>query len=175
MKKTLFAFLFTILLFPCYSQNDLRVTVSALSDFSYAGSSLGFTLGLNKWKHQLYTGLKMPYTLFPTTVKTGSGFISGYRYYLKNPLSRSNGFINFDYQVALTKSYGYSSENRNLNFLHQLNLSYGVQYKVFNSLAIGSSIGAGFFINNMYVRTLDSRNNFKGFDGLLRMFLIYEL
>ena len=60
------------------------------------------------------------------------------------------------------------------NEIHELILSYGIQYLVFKNLIIGNSIGGGVYFERFVDSLSGKKRTYDGFNGQFRLFAQYS-
>ena len=104
------------------------------------------------------------------------GGILGYRYYFLKGEKRFKGFINLDYQLFVYKAYkGQQIKSSKENFIHELNLSYGVEFNLSEKISIGNSIGIGKYMESYFNHKSNKRFIFNGYDALIRLYFKYNI
>lgn len=167
-----FYFLFYFLVFSLAvtAQKENSLSSSFIADYSIAGASLSLTAEYSCSQHLFYLGYKHPLQLVPGGFQGKWGAVSGYRYFF-HPEDKFATFLNLDYQLVIQNGFRYSGEKARKNYLHQAHFSYGLQYRISDVFSIGNSLGAGIYFQNLYSRITEKRTVYKGYDGLIRVFL----
>lgn len=152
------------------AQEKKAFSTSLFADYSIAGASTSLTAEYRCSNHVFYLGYKHPLQWVPGGFQGKWGTVSGYRY-IFHPEDRLATFLNLDYQLVIQNSFRYSGEPARKNYLHQAHFSYGLLYRISEVFSIGNSIGAGIYFQNLYSRVIEKRTVYKGYDGLIRVFL----
>jgi len=166
---------FLLLSFQFAYSQSLSISVAPGFNYSFSGASASLALQAEKNNHQLYLGYKQPINSIPGGFMGKYGAIAGYRFFFKDSDVKFRPFFNLDYQFSLDRSYYLKGEKRQYNFIHQINLGYGITYRVLPFLSVGNSIGGGFFLQNLYSRIEQKHTGFIGYDGLIRLFLNFHI
>jgi hypothetical protein len=93
---------------------------------------------------------------------------------MKNPEKVTSFFFNADYQFALAKAFSHTKETNKRNFVHELFVGYGVQFKFSPRLYLANVLGVGGHLESYYNADLEERSTYFGYNNLFKFFFNYK-
>ncbi|HEX8545538.1 MAG TPA: hypothetical protein VF691_01175 [Cytophagaceae bacterium] len=145
-------------------------------DLTYTGYSSVLALEYERKKHSFYLGPKISISHTYLFHKSPYGGVIGYRYFFLSDLKRWKVYFNTDYQMYIFKSFNGQNQKGTLNnYIHEISLGYGIQFKISRRFYISNSISIGKYFESYYNSKSEDRTNLNGYNSLLRLFLKYQL
>ncbi len=141
----------------------------------YSGININLAYTLN-WKEDntIFVGPKIAVSDSYLPSKGPWGIHLGYRRLLPGQ-SKFRAFATFDYQLVFLKPYNPNNLDINgNNEIHEIILSYGIQYRIWKNLIIGNSMGGGLYFERFFDSVIGTKNSYAGFDAQLRLFAQYS-
>jgi hypothetical protein len=182
LKRFFLVFACLALLMPSVAQdqntgenkrNGLGVSLAA--NYTFSGLTLILDVEWQKNHHIFYTGPKLPLSRTYLPFNRLYGWNIGYRHeYDKEGKKKISFFFNADYQVGFSKAYSQVNESGKMNYIHELFLGYGVQYKLSPRLFLANVMGVGGHFESYYNIDLDLRRSYAGYNNLFKFFLNYK-
>lgn len=145
-------------------------------DLTYTGYSTILAFEYEKKKHSFYAGPRFSITNSYLLKTMPAGLNFGYRYFFLSDLKRWKVYSSIDYLLYSYKAFKeQNTSGKKRNFIHEINLSYGVQFKISEKFYVSNSIGVGKYFESYYnYKSLSTSRN-HGYDALLRLFIKYKL
>jgi len=144
------------------------------SAFSYSGfnANLAYAMG---WKENvLFVGPKISLSKSYLPSRGPWGIHLGYRRLLPRQ-SKWNSFASLEYQIAFLQPQNpYNLDINGKNEIHEIHLSYGIQFEVLKDLIIGNSIGAGVYFERFFDSLTGEKKSFDGYNAQVRLFAQYS-
>ena len=151
----------------------INVGLETGSSLSYSGFNHNISILIMSEKNSFYAGPKISLTNFYLPFQSFWGINTGIRHDFAQ-LQKLKTFFNIDYQNMLIRTARISGVKRKFNTIHEINFSYGIQYQIFKKISVGNSIGFGRYFEFYNDLTQNRRLIFKGYNGLLKLFVQYE-
>lgn len=178
MKRFLILALPLFLFFPGFSQDRGPHTPFGLSvgvNYTFSGLSLLLNVEYQNADHIFYTGPRLPISRSYIPLKNPWGWNIGYRHeYMKSQEKVASFFFNIDYQIAFSEAFSHVKESNKLNYVHELFVGYGVQFKFSPRVYLANVLGVGGHMESYYNVDLDERHKFFGYNNLLKFFFNYK-
>lgn len=145
-------------------------------DLSYVGYSALLLLEYERKTHGFYIG---PQYLMSSSYMPQNGpfgLAGGYKFYFINSLKRWKVYLNADYKNYIFRSYkGLGQLGSKRNFIHEINIGYGMQYMLSDKFYVGNSIHFGKYFESYYNYRQHERYGINGYNGLIRIFVKYRI
>ena len=171
---SIFSFWLTISAQEDNKTSNLKSGIELGSGFSYTGLNVNLAYTLAWGDNTAFIGPKITVSDSYLPTEGPWGIHAGYRRLLPGQ-SRFRTFASFDYQVVFLEPYNPNNlEVKGKNEIHELFISYGIQYRVWENLIIGNSMGAGIYIERFIDVVAGGNNTYDGFNGLFRFFAQYS-
>ena len=157
-------------------ERNKSFSILASGDLTYTGYSAVLAVEYEHRKHSYYIGPKVSISHSYLFNKAPYGGVLGYRYFFLSDLKRWKVYFNTDYQLYLFRSYAGINERGKLNnLIHEINIGYGIQFKINEKFYLGNSISIGKYFESYYNAKSQDRVNYNGYNALLRIFVKYKL
>lgn len=157
-------------------QRNKSYSILLSGDLTYTGYSAVLGLEYERRKHAYYIGPKISITNSYLFTRAPYGGVLGYRYFFLSDLKRWKVYFNTDYQLYVFRSYtGINQQGKLRNYIHEINLGYGVQFKINERFYVSNSISIGKYFESYYNTKSEERINLNGYNALLRIFFKYKL
>jgi hypothetical protein len=177
MKKFIFIIIFSCIECSCFAQEEKEKCsfgLTASGVYTYSGLGVIVDAEFKKGNNILYTGPKFPISRTYLPFKGTWGWNLGYRHNLsRSPEKRLVSHLNIDYQIAGAKAFSQTESTNRRNYIHELFIGYGLQYRLCRNLFIGNTIGIGLYRESFYNVDLDWKQTYTGYNNLLKIFLNY--
>jgi hypothetical protein len=155
-------------------QRSLSVTL--FLDLTYTGYHSAIGIEYQRSRHTVYLGPKISLTNNYLLAKQPFGGILGYRYYFLKEEKRFKGFINLDYQLFIYKAFkGQQVKSTKENFIHEINISYGAEFRLTERISLGNSIGIGKYFESYFNYRSEKRFKYDGYNALVRLYFKYDI
>jgi hypothetical protein len=156
--------------------DGISYATSLTSGYTYSGYFIDWTAMIVAGHHALYGGpviLLSDYYL-PGDVTTG--LAAGWRYSLLNSLldDRWNFYVSLEYQLIPYIVKYRLEKSKRTNQVHTINMSYGVQFKLYKRIFASNSIGAGVYIDRYYNSLTRRKDILTGLNMLIKLSISYE-
>ena len=151
----------------------INVGLETGSSLSYSGFNHNISILIISEKNSFYAGPKISLTNFYLPFQSFWGINTGIRHDFART-QKLKAFFNIDYQNMLIRTSRISGDKRKFNTIHEINFSYGIQYNILKKISVGNSIGFGRYFEFYNDFTQNRRVIFKGYSGLLKLFVQYE-
>jgi hypothetical protein len=149
--------------------------LSASAIYTYSGLGFIFDAEFQKGNHILYTGPKIPISRTYLPFKGTWGWNLGYRHiFNRDPTKRISSLFNIDYQVVGSKAFSQTESSSKRNYIHEVFIGYGLQYRIGKKLFIGNVIGIGGYRETFYNVDLKWKQTYTGYNNLLKIFINYS-
>ena len=155
----------------------VKLSLGAQATLAFSGLNTGVTLEAQRGKHAFYAGPKISVADSYLPSKGPFGGIGGYKFYFLpdyNCVGRFGFFANIDYQLqryrAFNRDGGRASE---YNSLHELNLGYGLEYRLTNHWRVNNVFGFGRYWEFYRNATRESDYSQGGYNRLVRLQILY--
>lgn len=162
---------------PETKPKGIKLSLGAQATLAFSGLNTGITLEAQRGKHAFYVGPKLSVADSYLPSKGPFGGVAGYKFYFLpdyNCVGRFGFFANIDYQLqryrAFNRDGGRASGH---NSLHELNLGYGLEYRLTNHWRINNVFGFGRYWEFYQNATRQSEYSHVGYNRLVRAQILY--
>jgi len=157
-------------------KKNRSVGIMPTLDLSYVGYSTSLLLEYERKSHGFYVGPQYLASSSYMPQKGPFGLVGGYKFYFINSLKKWKVYLNIDYKNYIFKAYkGIDQVGSKRNFIHEVNIGYGMQYMLSSKFFLGNSIHFGKYFESYYNYRLQERNGINGYNGLIRIFFKYRI
>jgi hypothetical protein len=154
------------------SEKNHKLGITASGNYSYTGVSIIADFEFQTGKEIFYTGPKIPISKSYLPFNTAVGWNAGYRHiYSLGSNRKVSLFFNADYQIVTSKAFSQTEKSNYRNYLHELFIGYGIQYRLTDNVYIGNMIGTGVYFQSFYNADLKWRQNSYAYNNLIKVFL----
>ena len=179
MKKTILIIISILCFYPEVlaqeesASNKLRSGIELGAGLSYTGLNINLAYTLAWSDNLFFLGPKLTVSDSYLPSRGPWGIHAGYRRLLPGQ-SKLRTFAAFDYQVVFLEPFDPNNlDVKGKNEIHELILSYGIQYNLWKNVIIGNSMGAGVYFERFIDSVSGERTKFDGFNGQFRLFAQY--
>tara|TARA_R110001592_G_scaffold88299_7_gene260048 strand:+ start:1853 stop:2386 length:534 start_codon:yes stop_codon:yes gene_type:complete len=173
-KAIIFVFyflIFDVFLLQAQEKDKIKWGLETSPYISYSGINWAIQVNGFYKKHSLGIGVKTSFQSSYFPYKTSIGLVVGYKYFM---VSKSNikSFISINYNNAV-----YDVKNRNYsnkNIIHEYVVSNGFLVKITKKIWIGNSIGVGGYTERYFNFSEGKKENYIGYNLMLKGLLSYE-
>lgn len=180
MKKSIliilsiFSFWLTIAAQEEQNYDNPKSGIELGSAFSYTGLNVNLAYTLAWGDNTAFVGPKITISDSYIPSEGPWGIHLGYRRLLPGQ-SKFRTFASVDYQLVFLEPYNPNGKDVNgKNEIHELFLSYGIQYRFWKNLIIGNSMGAGVYIERFIDSITGNKRFYNGYNGQIRLFAQYS-
>lgn len=161
-----------VLLTSVYAQKrDWKSGIELGTGLSFTGYNANLAYTGTFGENVVYAGPKVVYSDANTLFDTPWGFQLGYRR-LFAVSEKLMALATLDYQLVFFEYEGLTTNE--LNAIHEVHFSYGLQYFLTEQWSIGNTIGGGGYIERL-VDPFDGRVDvFTGYSAHVRIFITYH-
>jgi len=170
MKITIL-FVFLFLTINLHSQDNWKSGIELGTGLSFTGYNANLAYTGTKGNNVFFAGPKVVYSDANALFDTPWGLQAGYRRLF--PISsKFNAFVTLEYQLVLFE-YDDLEFNR-LNSIHEVHISYGLEYYLNENWSIGNTIGGGGYIERL-IDPFDERIDIiSGYSAQVRIYCGYH-
>jgi hypothetical protein len=156
------------------AENDTlwKVGIETSTSISYSGLNQILAATINYKENTFYIGPKISLSQSYLPGRGIWGSNAGISHIIASK-GKTNAFINVDYQNSIMKPFEGVNSSK-YNFIHEVNFSYGIQFRFIRHLLIGNQIGFGRYWEIYH--DLNSKKTFfyRGYSGLIKVIIHYE-
>lgn len=152
-------------------EKTFRYGVESAPFVSYSGINWGAQFNVFYQKHSLGIGTKISFQSSYFPYNNSLGLMLDYKYFIiENEKVKS--FIGINYSNVRYRVKTRFGENNNM--IHELFISNGYLFKVYNNFWIGNSIGMGGYLERFYDFSEETHSSLNGYNMKLKIILSYE-
>lgn len=162
---------------PETKPKGFKSSLGVQTTLAFSGLNAGLTFELQRGRHALYAGPKISVADSYLPSQGPFGVIGGYKFYFLpdyNCVGRFGFFINLDYQLQRYRAFNRDGARTNdHNSLHELNVGYGLEYRLANRWRVNNVFGFGRYWEFYQNPTRQAEYSQVGYNRLVRLQLLY--
>ena len=175
-----FVTFFSLNAFPSDSTRSdlqkLKYAISLAGKYSYPGYSIALAFEIERGAHVFILGPVFMISDFYVPGEMTTGVQCGWQWNLHDySTDRSlSSFCTLDYQLVPFKVHIRFLNKHQINYLHDINLGYGIKYHLTSDIVILNSISSGIYVEAFYNSYTKKHEKITGVDLLIRLAVSYS-
>jgi hypothetical protein len=162
---------------PEAKPNGIKLSLGAAGSLAFSGFNGALTFEAQRGRHALYAGPKISVADSYLPSQGPFGGVGGYKFYFLpdyNCTGRFGFFANLDYQLQRYRAFERDgSRSGRYNALHELNVGYGLEYRISNRWRVNNVFGFGRYWEVYHNATSGKQYQQTGYNRLVRVQLLY--